>query len=162
MMAGMTKNLALDLTYDAPPATVAAMLADPAFRERVCDAQHATARTVTVTGVPGQIDISMTQPTQGVPGFAQKFVGSEVRINRHEDWTSPSAATLTIDAGVAAARIGGTLTLAERDGGTVQSLRLTIEVKMPLVGGRLEALVADLMTKAFDKEQATGQAYLAG
>jgi len=162
MMARMTKNLALDLTYDAPLATVAAMLADPAFRERVCDAQHATSRTVTVTGVPGQIDVTMTQPTQGVPGFAQKFVGSEVRINRHEDWTSPSAATLTIDAGVPAARIGGTLTLAERDGSTVQSFNLAIDVKIPLVGGRLESLVADLMSQAFDKEQSIGRDYLAG
>jgi len=158
----MTKNLALDLTYDAPLATVSSMLADPAFRERVCDAQHATSRTVTVTGVPGQVDVSMVQPTQGVPGFAKKMVGSEVRINRHEDWTSPSAATLTIDAGVGSARIAGTLSLAERDGRTAASVRLDIDVKVPLVGGKIESLVADLMTQAFDKEQSVGRAYLAG
>jgi hypothetical protein len=162
MMTRMTKNLALDLTYDAPMAAVASMLADPAFRERVCDAQHATSRTVTVTGVPGQVEISMVRPTQGVPAFAKKMVGSEVRINRREDWTSSSAAALVMDAGVGAARINGTLALAERDGRTDLAIRLDIDVKLPLVGGRIESLVADLMTQAFTREQAVGREYLAG
>jgi len=158
----MTKTLSLDLTYDAPLAAVTAMLADPAFRERVCDAQHATSRTVTVTGIPGRVDIEMVQPTEGVPGFAQKFVGSEVKVGQHETWTSPSAASLDIDAGVSVARITGSLSLVETGGRTVQTVRLEIQVKIPLVGGKLESLVADLMTKAFAKEEAVGREYLAG
>ena len=39
------------MTYDAPPAEVRAMLADPAFREKVCAAMHATRHDVTVDGV---------------------------------------------------------------------------------------------------------------
>ena len=37
----MTTRLTYELTYDAPLTDVGAMLADPAFREQVCDAQHA-------------------------------------------------------------------------------------------------------------------------
>lgn len=162
MMCPMTKTLSVDLTYDAPLAAVTAMLADPAFRERVCDAQKATSRTVTATGIPGQIDVEMTQRTQGVPGFAQKFVGSEVTVSRHETWTSATTATLAIDAGMSAARLAGTITLSESAGRTTQAMRVTIDVKIPLVGGRLEALVSDLMSTAFAKEEQTGRAYLAG
>ena len=35
------------MTYDAAPADVLAMLADPAFREKVCVAMHATRHDVT-------------------------------------------------------------------------------------------------------------------
>lgn len=158
----MTKTLSVDLTYDAPLQRVTAMLADPAFREQVCDAQKATSRSVASTGIPGRIDVTMTQPTQGVPAFAQKLVGTEVKIERHETWSSPAAATLTIGAGVSAARINGTFALFEEAGRTTQAVRLSIDVKLPLVGGRLESLVQDLMSTAFAKEQRVGQRYLAG
>lgn len=158
----MTKTLSVDLTYDAPLTAVTAMLADPAFREQVCDAQKATGRTVTSTGIPGQIDIGMNQATAGVPGFAKKFVGNDVKIARHEVWSSPTAATLTIDAGFSAAHLSGTIALSESGGRTTQAVRIIIDVKVPLVGGKLESLISDLMSKAFAKEEQTGRAYLAG
>ena len=37
-----------DLEYDAAPEAVAAMLADPAFREQVCDALHVLRHEVSV------------------------------------------------------------------------------------------------------------------
>lgn len=158
----MTKTLLVDLSYDAPLEAVIAMLADPAFREQVCDAQKATSRTATSTGIPGTVDITMTQATKGAPGFAQRFVGSEVKVERHETWASPTAGTLTIDAGMSAAHISGTLALAESAGRTTQSVRLEISVRIPLVGSKLESLVYDLMATSFRREERVGTAYLAG
>lgn len=158
----MTKTLSMDLTYDAPLATVTAMLADPAFREQVCEAQHATSTTVTSTGIPGTVTVEMVQPTQGVPAFASKFVGSEVSVKQHETWSSATAAGVDIETGTSIAKVGGTFTLAEQGGRTVQHVALTVEVKMPLVGGKLESLVAGLMTQAFEKQQKVATAYLAG
>ena len=40
----MSKRLTHELTYDAPADAVAAMLADPAFREEVCDYQRVLRR----------------------------------------------------------------------------------------------------------------------
>ena len=51
MMSGM-KKMTHDLTYDAPASAVAAMLADPAFREEVVEAQHVLRHDVQVTGDP--------------------------------------------------------------------------------------------------------------
>jgi hypothetical protein len=158
----MSSTVTFDMTYDAPLATVTAMLADESFREQVCAAQHATSQTVTITGIPGTVDIAYTQETSGVPSFAKKFVGSTVSIKQHETWSTPLAATLDIDAGVPIAVVKGSIALDERGTQTVETVTLQVTVKVPLVGGKIEALVADMIRKALTKEQAVGRAYLAG
>jgi hypothetical protein len=157
----MSTTMTFDMTYDAPLATVIAMLADQSFREQVCDAQHATSKTVSISGIPGTVDIAFTQATEGVPSFAKKFVGSTVSVTQHETWSTPKAATIDIDAGVPIASIKGSIALDERGAQTIQTMTLQISVKVPLVGGKLEALVSDMMRKAFAKEHAVGKAYLA-
>lgn len=158
----MTKTLSIDLTYDAPLTAVTAMLADPAFREQVCDAQHATSRTVTSTGIPGTVSIEMVQPTRGVPSYASKLVGSEVSVKQDEVWSSETAATVAIDTGTSIAKVAGTLALSEAGGRTTQHVALTVDVKMPLVGGKLETLISGLMNEAFEKQQKVATTYLAG
>ena len=65
----MSTSFSYELTYDAPLADVAAMLADPEFRKAVCDAQHALSRSVTVNGTTasGSVAIDYTQAATGVP-----------------------------------------------------------------------------------------------
>lgn len=75
----MSTTVTFDMTYDAPLATVTAMLADPSFREKVCNAQHATSRSVSISGIPGTVDITFSQQTEGVPSFAKKFVAARSR-----------------------------------------------------------------------------------
>jgi hypothetical protein len=161
-MEPMSTTVTFDMTYDAPMATVIAMLADPAFRERVCDAQHATSRTVSISGIPGTVDIGFTQATEGVPSFAKKFVGNTVSVSQHETWSTPNAATIDMDAGVPIADIKGSLALDDRGTQTSETVTLQVTVKVPLVGGKLEALVADMLRKALAKEYEVGKAYLAG
>jgi len=158
----MSTTVNFDMTYDANRAAVTAMLADPAFREQVCDAQHATSKSVSISGIPGTVDISFTQQTEGVPSFAKKFVGSAITVKQHETWSTPLAATLDIDAGVPIADIKGSVALTAQGAQTVETVILQVTVKVPLVGGKLESLVADMMRKALTKEYETGQAYLAG
>ena len=157
----MSTTVTFDMAYDAPLATVTAMLADPAFREQVCDAQHATSRSVSISGIPGTVDITFTQETEGVPSFAKKFVGSSITVKQHETWSTPLAATLDIDAGLPIADIKGSISLGAQAAQTLQSVTLQVTVKVPLVGGKLESLVADMMKKALAKQYATGKAYLA-
>lgn len=158
----MSTTVTFDMTYDAPLAAVTSMLADPAFREAVCDAQHATSRSVSISGIPGTVDVSFTQRTEGVPSFAKKFVGSTITVRQHETWSTTQAATLDLDAGVPIATIKGAVAVAERGAQTIETVTLDITVKVPLVGGKLEGLVADMMRKALTKEYGVGKAYLAG
>ena len=39
---------------------------------------------------------------------------------------------------------------------------MTIKVNIPLVGGKIESLIADLLRKALTSENAVGRDYLAG
>jgi hypothetical protein len=62
-----------DLAYDAAPEAVAAMLADPAFREAVCAALHVLRHEVSVQGAGAgmQVVLDQTQPAKGIPSFAR-------------------------------------------------------------------------------------------
>ncbi|MEX0427560.1 DUF2505 domain-containing protein [Nocardioides sp. DS6] len=157
----MPTTLTVDLTYDASLATVAAMLTDPAFRERVCDAQGASRRSVAIGGTPVEVVIVRTQPTAGVPAVARRFVSTEVTVEQREVWSSETAAVLDITTTGDLASIRGNTALTETAGRTTQTVRLSIKVPIPLVGGRLESLVKDLMAKAYRSEHEVGLAYLA-
>jgi hypothetical protein len=58
--------------------------------------------------------------------------------------------------------ITGKISLAPKDGSTVQAFEGEAKVKVPLLGGKLEALAADLFRDGRDKEHAVGVAWLAG
>ena len=59
-------------------------------------------------------------------------------------------------------RYAGKRAVAERGAQTVETVTLQVAVKVPLVGGKLETLVSDMMRKALAKEYGVGQTYLAG
>ena len=95
----MSKRLVHEMAYDAPAEKVLAMLADPAFREEVCDHQRVLRREVTVetTGDGFDVTIDQYQAAQGIPSFAKKFVGDEINIVQTESWHGPTGdVTVTI------------------------------------------------------------------
>lgn len=156
-MGPMTKSLSYDLTYDAPIDTVMEMLFDPAFREAVCDAQHATSRTV--ESAPPVVHVAYTQQVRGIPSFASGFVGDTIDVVQDEEWSGHTA-NVTIEIPGKPGGVTGSFTLTERGGRTVQAARLEVKVKMPLVGGKLESLIADLFLKALQREERTGREWL--
>ena len=149
-------------TLPASADTVFTMLADPAFRERVCDAQHALSRTVTITGTTqsGSVAVDYSQKATGVPGFAQKIVGDTIDIAQREQWNENRAA-LEITIPGKPGDMKGTVTLAERDGTTVETVKVEIRVGVPLVAGKLERLIQDILVKALRKENQVGREWLA-
>ncbi len=160
----MTKKLTHDLTYAAPVAAVAAMLADAGFRAEVCEAQHVLRHEVSVTGDPaagdGQVDVEQVQAADGIPSFAQKFVGDEISIVRRETWTSPTSAELHMSIPGKPGEMTGTIRLRESGGSTTETVDLDIRVRIPLVGAKIEGLVSDLLLKALRTEQRVGTDYL--
>ena len=154
-----------DLAYDATPSAVATMLADPRFRERVCDATRAVRRQVDVDGAPDQphtVVVDQTQPATGVPSVAKKFVGDEIRIVQRESWSGDSGATFVVEIPGKPATFSGSIALVPDGEGTVEKVNGDVTVKVPLLGGRLESMIADLFTSALRAEQRVGRAWLAG
>jgi hypothetical protein len=160
----MSTKFSLDLTYDAPMSEVDAMLMDTGFRERVCDAQGAIRKTVTITeedaGVIVLVD--QVQTAQGIPGFARKFVGDEINLVQTESWFDADNARVEVVIPGKPGEMTGTVSLSESGGVTTEKVQMEIKVNIPLVGGKIESLIADLLKKALRAENAVGRDYLAG
>jgi uncharacterized protein YndB with AHSA1/START domain len=162
MMSAM--KLRHEITYDAPASEVYAMLSDPAFRERSCDAMGVLEREITVEQVGDGIHlrIDQVQPTEGIPSFAKKFAGETTRAIQVEEWSDPAHATIEVTTPGKPSEIKGTLSLTESGGRTIETFEGEVKVKVPLIGGKLEGLLADLFKAGMNKEHTAGVAWLAG
>ena len=98
----------------------------------------------------------------GIPGFAKKFVGDEINIVQSEDWTSPEKGNIHVTIPGKPGEMSGTALLTEDPDGTTETVNLTVKVNIPLVGGKIEGLIADLLSKALRAEHRTGVTWLAG
>jgi hypothetical protein len=158
------KKLSYELTY--PGATVdqvAEMLGDPAFRQAVCDAQHVLRSNISVfpQGDSKVVEMEQVQATKGVPGFARKLVGDETTIVSTETWSSPTDADLAVAIPGKPGKMQGTIRVAQVGADVVETVDLAITVSVPLVGGKIEGLLSDLMTAALKKENEVGRDWLA-
>ena len=161
MMSFMSKNLSIDLPYDAPVAEVAKMLADPGFREQVLDAQHALSKDVRISGE--NVTLVYKQAVSGVPGFAKKVVGDTIEVHQDETWSADfTAGSITVTLPGKPGELTGSARLAEVGGRTVETVSLTATVNMPLVGGKLEDLILSIFKSALTKEHEVGTTWLAG
>ncbi len=153
-----------ELAYDASPADVYAMLADPAFREKVGEAQDVVSQDITVTpeGAGFRLVNDQVQVTSGLPAIAKKIAGDTTPVVITEVWKDPSGGTLEIDATGKPTSSAGTIRLEAKGSGTVEVVELEIKVKVPLIGGKLEALMADQVRAGMDVEHTVGAAWLAG
>ena len=158
----MSKRVRHDLVYDAPASDVLAMLHDPAFREEVCDATGVLRHQVSVTenGDATEVVIEQVQTAQGIPSFAKKFVGDEIEIVQKESWTDSSHADVEVTIPGKPGHMRGTATLVESGGTTTEQVDLEIKVNIPLVGGKIEGLIADMLLSALKVENTTGRDYL--
>lgn len=159
MMWRMATQLRKELIYDATLDEVAAMLADPAFREEVLAAQRVVRGSAAVEG--SQVTVEQVWSADTLPSFAKKFAGDEIVIIQQETWGTPTSADVTVAFPGKPGDISGTSSLAPTStGGTVQTVDLTIKVGIPLVAGKIERLVADMLAKALDKEHEVGRRWL--
>jgi Protein of unknown function (DUF2505) len=151
-----------ELRYDAPPAEVFAMLAEPAFREAACAAQDVISADVRLDrdGEGFTLVIDQLQRTDDLPGFARTFAGASTQAIQRETWTGPSGGALEIEAPGKPTRLIGTIRLEPDGAGTTEIVELDIKVKVPLIGGRLEKLMADKVRTGMDLEHQVGRTWL--
>lgn len=160
----MSKRISHELTYPgASLEQVVAMIRDPAFREAVADRQHVIDRSVRVSGEnPTTILVKVSHGTERVPSFARKLVGDRIPIHQSEIWTSDTSADVTITIPDKPGDMTGTARIEERGSDVVETYDLEVKVGIPMVGGKIEALVADLLVQAFQSENKVGVKWLAG
>ena len=131
----------------------------------MCDFQGVLRRTVSVNGSGSgsgmNVSIDQVQAADGIPSFARKFVGDEINIVQSEDWTVPAKGNIHVAIPGKPGEMAGTALLTEDPDGTTETVNLTVKVNIPLVGSKIEALIADLLAKALRAEHRVGVKWLA-
>ena len=150
------------MTYDAALADVSAMLDDPAYRDEVIRAQGATRGTfeIETDGDVTTAVVDLVQPATGLPSFATRFVGSEINIVQREEWSSAEYAALHVTIPGKPGQMIGSITLVEDGGSTTETVDVEISVSIPLVGGKIEKLIGNLLVKALRAEEQVARDYL--
>jgi len=162
MMCGM--QFRHELAYDAGPDQVFAMLADPKFREAACAAQDVVSADVSLerNGAGFSLVVDQLQRTDDLPSFARTFAGESTRAVQREEWADATGGTLRIEAPGKPSDITGTITLVADGSGTREIVELELKVKVPLVGGKLEKLLAERVRAGMDAEHGVGVRWLKG
>ena len=160
----MAKKIRQDMRYDgATPEQVHAMLADPAFREAVCEYTGFPKREVTITpaGEGMRVVIDQHRPANEIPSFARKFVGEEINIVQDETWTSTTRASLSVTIPGKPGHMEGTIELVGDEAGTTEVVAVEVKVNIPLIGGKLADFIGDMLLKALRAENKVGRDWLA-
>ena len=163
MMASM--KVRHSVRYEAPIADVYAMLTDPVFREKAAVAQDATDVKVSVDGQ--KLTLDMQASNSGLPGFAQKFAGDRTHSITSELWSDGSVtgdwvAEFSVSTPGKPTSITGSRRLVADGDGTLDTFEGECKAKVPLIGGKLEGIMAGQFTGGLDKEHAVGIAWLKG
>ncbi|OSC28092.1 hypothetical protein B8W69_12840 [Mycobacterium vulneris] len=107
-----------------------------------------------VTDADGTVTVRTTQHLgrQLLPGFVAKFVTGDVKIVQTETWRPDGVrqvrghVSVSASGGLGSGRAESRLAPTD-DGGSQLHLTLRVEVKIPLVGGKLEKTIGSDLTK---------------
>uniref|UniRef100_A0A5Q5CB66 DUF2505 domain-containing protein n=1 Tax=Mycobacterium sp. (strain JLS) TaxID=164757 RepID=A0A5Q5CB66_MYCSJ len=122
-------------------------------------ADHATLDGMTV-GEDGSIDVTTTQTLRAdrLPGVVAQFHRGDLEIQREETWTGlrDGRATATVTGSIPGAPVtlNGTAVLSPgASGGSRLELKATVEVRVPLVGGKIENFIGNGLVDLIIAEQ---------
>lgn len=151
-----------EIRFPAGHDAVWAMLADPAFRERVAQEAGAGAYDVSVRpqGDGMVATVRSTQSTDGLPSAATKVLGSSYDIEQEETWESPQAGTLRVSIPGKPGRVTGTVSLRGDGAETVQSVDAEVKVSIPLVGGKVEKIIGSALGHVLKVQERVGADWL--
>jgi hypothetical protein len=150
--------------YAASADRVQQMLTDRGFRERVCERQRALSHEVSVAGAGAgaEVVVRQTQAMAGAPAVATKLTGDTVSLEQREVWRSGTVADLAIVLpGKPVELRGGTITLTDRpDGGCDLVVSGDLRVRVPVVGGKVESMLSDVLEAGMRRQGEVGDAWL--
>lgn len=93
----------------------------------------------------------------GVPGFLEKFLPKDGRVLETFDWGGPGAdgahrGTWKVEIPGAPASLGGTMRLEPLPEGSTYTIEGAVKVKVPIIGGKAESFIADMVQRLAAKE----------
>jgi len=92
-------------------------------------------------------------PAEHLPSIAKSLLGGDLVIHRVEVWTGAgTTGTVEVTLNGVPGRLDGTIVLADDAGGSRMTLTGQVKVSIPLMGGKLEAMIAEQVAALLDKE----------
>ncbi|WP_406233727.1 DUF2505 domain-containing protein [Nocardia sp. NBC_01009] len=151
----MATPLAYTARYSHPVAAVRAAIADEQYwKDRIAEVGGPNARLDSVTVNGDQVRIEMVQAIAAelLPAAITAVRPGDLIIPRVENWSGDTA---TFEARVdgAPAEVRGAISLVSDGSGSVATVTGSIEVKIPLFGGKIEAAIAERLTELFASEE---------
>jgi hypothetical protein len=112
-----------------------------------------------VVSPDGSIAVATTQLLRRdrLPGIVTQFHKADLRIERRENWSPVTGgrATATVTGNIPGApvKLDADAVLAAKGRGAQLSFRGTVEVRVPLVGGKIESFVSNQLVALLIAEQ---------
>ncbi len=107
----------------------------------------------TTTGTSTSYQLKQGVPADKLPSVARGLLGGDLVIDRAESWTEAGyAGTVEVTLNGVPGRLDGTITLADTASGSELTLTGQVKVGIPLMGGKLETLIAEQVALLLDKE----------
>ena len=154
----MAKTFTGETTYDITPDAAFERHIDPKFLRRKFEAMGARDIDIDVDRDGENVTLTIDRKVDAdVPGFASRVIKPTNTLHLIEEWR-PDGGGYTCDwvatSSPAPAKLTGTRTLAPKDAGTVDTTLGNIDVKVPLIGGKLADWLAGEATKELQEELA--------
>ncbi|MUM19728.1 DUF2505 domain-containing protein [Mycobacterium sp. CBMA271] len=156
----MARSFDLSVEYSVAAERVHAAFADEAYwNKRLADSGADTATLDSLTSEGGAIEIVTTQVLRSdrLPGIVSQFHRGDLQIVRTEKWSpiAGGASDGTVMGSIAGAPVAlsGTSRLHTTDKGSRLDLKISVEVKIPLVGGKIEGFVGGKLMDLLSAEQ---------
>jgi hypothetical protein len=157
----MPRTFTLSAHYPASVAQVYAAFTDEQYwLARLADSgADAVALESLTVGADGGVDIATTQGIHRdkLPALAAQFHPGDLDVARHEKWhpvrDGRTTAEVTGKIVGAPARLSGDAVLEPVGGGCELRLTATVQVDIPLVGGKIENFIGAQLTELMTAEQ---------
>jgi hypothetical protein len=157
----MSRSFDVSARYDGSVEQVHRAFGDRQYwLARLADsgADAATLDSMTV-GSDGSIDVITTQIlwASRLPGLVSQFHRGDLSFVREETWTpvrdGQAGATVRGSIPGAPVSLSGTATLSQRGAGSLLDFAATVEVRIPLVGGKVENFIGSQLVELLTAEQ---------
>lgn len=147
------------ISYPMPRDQLFRFFTDPDFFVRKYAAQGATNVRVLHSGITGSrstITVTRDVPVEvPIPSFARALVPSHITLVQTDAWdVETGKGDIVIEFKGMPVRVNCEITLKDRAGGAIEELSFDIRVNIPLLGSRLEALLAQDLRLKFQRDTA--------
>jgi hypothetical protein len=99
-------------------------------------------------------------PAEHLPSVAKSLLGGDLVIQRIENWAA-GAGTVEVTLGGVPGRLDGSFTVTDNGSGSKLTLTGEVKVSIPLMGGKLEKMIAEQVAVLLDKESEFTSEWLA-